>query len=136
MSRCRRFGAGLVSLGLSPGPGTRIGIFASNSIDYVVAEFAAYNHSMVIVPLYDTLGPSAVRTILNEADIECVLCDTEERMRALITESDHLKKLKVMILIGDVSESYKSKAIGYGIRTHTMAQVEEMGDRNPTQVKV
>ena len=101
-----------------------------------MAEFAAYNHSMVIVPLYDTLGPSAVRQILNEADIECALCDSEDRLRALITESDHLSKLKLIIMIGDVCESYKSKAIGYGIRVVTMNQVEEMGKQSPAPLKV
>ena len=91
---------------------------------------------MVVVPLYDTLGPSAVRLIMREAEIACVLCDSEDRLRALITESDHLPALKHIILIGDVCESYKSKATGYGIRTHTMAQVEEAGQANPVQLKV
>jgi long-chain acyl-CoA synthetase len=136
LERCKNFGSGLIKLGLPVGSGTRIGIFATNSIDYLVAEFASYNHSMVVVPLYDTLGPSAVRLILNQADIECVLCDTEDRLRALITESDHLSKLKLIVLIGDVSESYKSKAVGYGIKVHTMDQVEQMGKQNPADVQV
>lgn len=136
MERCRSFGSGLLNLGLKAGSETRIGIFAANSMDYVVAEYAAYNHSIVVVPLYDTLGPSAVRMILNEASIECVLCDSEDRLRALITESDHLAKLKIIILIGNVSESYKSKAVGYGIKVHTMNQVEEMGKQNPAELKV
>jgi len=137
LDRISNFGAGLVYLGLSPGSNTKIGIYASNTVEYVIAEYGAYNHAMVVVPLYDTLGPHAVTFILNEADIECVLVDSEDRFRALTIESSHLKKLKHIILLKDgvVAESYKSKAIGFGLKVHTIYQVEELGRKHPTNTQ-
>lgn len=58
LARTRHFGAGLLSV--EPHV-TKVGIFATNCVDYVVAEFGAYRHALIVVPLYDTLGPNAVR---------------------------------------------------------------------------
>lgn len=58
LARTRHFGSGLLSV--EPHV-TKVGIFATNCVDYVVAEFGAYRHSLIVVPLYDTLGPNAVR---------------------------------------------------------------------------
>lgn len=58
LARTRHFGAGLLSV--EPHV-TKVGIFATNCVDYVAAEFGAYRHALIVVPLYDTLGPNAVR---------------------------------------------------------------------------
>lgn len=136
LDRIRHFGSGLVHLGLKAGSSSRIGIYATNCVDYVIAEYGAYNHSMVVVPLYDTLGPNAVTFILNEADIEVVICDTEDRLRALTIESGHFKKLKHVILVCDVIESFKSKAIGCGLKVYTVKEIEDLGKQNASNYTV
>ncbi|XP_026470484.1 uncharacterized protein LOC113374726 [Ctenocephalides felis] len=55
--RARNFGSGLVGLGLNPGPETLIGVYAQNCPEWILTEQGAYCYGMVIVPLYDTLGP-------------------------------------------------------------------------------
>lgn len=35
------------------------------SFQWIIAELACYTYSMVVVPLYDTLGPDAIRYIIN-----------------------------------------------------------------------
>lgn len=35
------------------------------SPQWIIAELACYTYSMVVVPLYDTLGPGAIRYIIN-----------------------------------------------------------------------
>jgi len=72
----RNFGAGLYSLlGERDWFRTRhqndstpccIGIYLVNSPEYVVAEYGAYCHSLVVVPIYDTLGPNACAYIANQ----------------------------------------------------------------------
>ena len=63
--RAKNFGAGLVAKGLLPQNDTFIGIQAQNSVDWVVVEQATNAYSMVIVPLYDTLGVEACNYIIN-----------------------------------------------------------------------
>lgn len=64
--RAKNFGSGLVALGLSPSPNTFIGIYSQNCPEWVLTEQGAYCYSMVIVPLYDTLGPDACAYIIKQ----------------------------------------------------------------------
>lgn len=43
------------------------------SPQWIIAELACYTYSMVVVPLYDTLGPGAVRYIINTGEPSCPL---------------------------------------------------------------
>ena len=42
--------------------------------DWVLLESACVSYSIVTVPLYDTLGPDAVRYISNHAELSAVAC--------------------------------------------------------------
>jgi long-chain acyl-CoA synthetase len=64
--RAKNFGSGLVAVGLSPSPSTYIGIYSQNCPEWILTEQGAYCYSMVIVPLYDTLGPDACAYIIKQ----------------------------------------------------------------------
>lgn len=64
LNRIKNFGNGLIQLGLKPKE--YVGIYATNCVEYVIAEYGSYNNSMIVVPLYDTLGPNACRYIINQ----------------------------------------------------------------------
>lgn len=64
--RARNFGSGLMSFGLPKGNQIFIGIFSQNCPEWILTEQAAYCFSMVIVPLYDTLGPEACSFIITQ----------------------------------------------------------------------
>lgn len=38
-------------------------------LQWIISELACYTYSMVVVPLYDTLGPDAIRFIINTGKI-------------------------------------------------------------------
>lgn len=64
--RAKNFGSGLVACGLTPGSNTHIGIYAQNCPEWILTEQGSYCYSMVIVPLYDTLGPEACAFIIKQ----------------------------------------------------------------------
>lgn len=64
--RAKNFGSGLVAHGLQPGTNTFIGIYSQNCPEWILTEQAAYCYSMVLVPLYDTLGPDACAFIIKQ----------------------------------------------------------------------
>lgn len=39
-------------------------------LQWIISELACYTYSMVVVPLYDTLGPGAIRYIVNTGKIK------------------------------------------------------------------
>ena len=64
--RARNFGSGLIAHGLLPSPNTFVGIYSQNCPEWILTEQGAYCYSMVIVPLYDTLGPDACAYIIKQ----------------------------------------------------------------------
>jgi len=69
-------GAGLVQIGFKPKD--FMGIFSRNRPEWVIAEQAANAYSMVVVPLYDTLGQEAIEHILNEAQLKIMFCGNDK----------------------------------------------------------
>ena len=56
-------------MGLAPGQHSMVGVYARNCPEWVIAEQGVYTYSMVLVPLYDSLGPDARSFVLSQCDI-------------------------------------------------------------------
>ncbi|XP_054155212.1 long-chain-fatty-acid--CoA ligase 1-like [Oppia nitens] len=133
LTRVKHFGDGLIKMGLKGGQNTCVGIYATNCVDYVITEYGSYSQSCVVIPLYDTLGPNACRFIINKAEICCVVCDKEDRFQALLSQANNMPSLQYIVIINDIPQSYKSKAINYGIKVFTIKEVELLGENNPIE---
>lgn len=80
-SRVSHLGSGLMSRELMPSSadGTRmVAIYMKNSLDWIVAEQAAYMFSTVVVALYDTLGAESTEYILNQTELATIICTATE----------------------------------------------------------
>ena len=65
-------GSGLLHYGLAPH--ATVGIYSVNCTGWVLTAEACNAYSMVTVPLYDTLGPDAVRYISGHAELAAIAC--------------------------------------------------------------
>uniref|UniRef100_A0A671MSS2 long-chain-fatty-acid--CoA ligase n=1 Tax=Sinocyclocheilus anshuiensis TaxID=1608454 RepID=A0A671MSS2_9TELE len=94
-------GSGLLSQGCQPSPDQFIGVFAQNRPEWIISELACYTYSMVVVPLYDTLGPDAIRYIINTAEISTVICDKAQKAAVLLenVQRGDTPGLKMIILM-------------------------------------
>ncbi|KAL8211912.1 UNVERIFIED_CONTAM: Long-chain-fatty-acid--CoA ligase 6 [Gekko kuhli] len=109
--RAEALGSGLLQQGCKPSTSQFIGVFAQNRPEWIISELACYTYSMVVVPLYDTLGPGAIRYIINTADISTVVCDKPEKAKVLL---DHVEKketpgLKSIILMDPFEKDIKER---------------------------
>jgi len=68
----------LIAEGAEPNPDQLIGIFSQNRVEWKISEQACNSFSMVVVTLYDTLGPEAIRHIVNQ-------CKWEQNKNAFIS---------------------------------------------------
>ncbi|KHN80059.1 Long-chain-fatty-acid--CoA ligase 5 [Toxocara canis] len=118
---------GLIKLGIAPGQETFIGIYAKNRPEWVISELAAYNNSNVVVSIYATLGPDARNFILNQANIEVVVCDDEQKVNELIDDKSKCASLKHIIMIEALNEHLKEKAADMGIFVYQFSEVQQMG---------
>ncbi|KAG1656671.1 Long-chain-fatty-acid--CoA ligase 1 [Nymphon striatum] len=133
LERIKHFGAGMIKLGLKPNPETFIGMYSLNRPEWVMTEYSCFRHSMVIIPLYDTLGPQACTYIINQTEMTAVVCDMEEKVAALLKEKSSTPSLKIIIHINDISEEMKKDAVNKGVQIISFTEVEELGKNNPTE---
>ncbi|XP_063903983.1 long-chain-fatty-acid--CoA ligase 5 isoform X2 [Zophobas morio] len=126
--RAKNFGAGMVAQGLTPGTNTFIGIYSQNCPEWILAEQAAYCYSMVLVPLYDTLGPDACAFIIKQAEISVVICEDDSKCNLLLERAPRC--LRKLIVFRDVRPATRQRAKNRGVEIVTFHEVEVLGSKS------
>uniref|UniRef100_A0A3B4ACQ4 Arachidonate--CoA ligase n=1 Tax=Periophthalmus magnuspinnatus TaxID=409849 RepID=A0A3B4ACQ4_9GOBI len=113
-------GSGLLAKGCLPNSSQFVGIFAQNRPEWTISELACYTYSMVVVPLYETLGLEAMVHILDLGklawlvlhDISLVICDREEKAASLLENKEKglTPKLSCLVLFNDFSDTFLERA--------------------------
>ena len=94
--------AGLRADGLQAGD--RIAIMLKNSINWIVADQAAYAHGLVPVPLFVDDRPDSVAYIVNDASIRLIFIEGEEHWKRLKTVADQLSPLCRIVSVKPVKD--------------------------------
>ena len=128
-------GAGLIENDQIPANTTRIGLYCQNRVEYGIVEQACYMYSMILVPLYDTLGPEACTHIVNQAEISLVVCDTCKKVQAIFDRYEETPNLKTIVLIEKMTVELQNKAQQLGVKLISFTQLEELGEKNPKELK-
>ncbi|XP_039208580.1 long-chain-fatty-acid--CoA ligase 5 [Crotalus tigris] len=132
LDRAEYLGSGLLYKGYKPSSNQFIGIFAQNRPEWVISELACYTYSMIVVPLYDTLGAEAIVYIVNKADISTVICDKPEKAETILEncEQGKMPVLKRVILMDPFDKILKEKGVALGIEILSFQAVEALGRDN------
>ncbi|XP_040260994.1 long-chain-fatty-acid--CoA ligase 6 isoform X1 [Bufo bufo] len=130
--RAECLGSGLLYQGCRPSSDQFIGVFAQNRPEWIISELACYTYSMVVIPLYDTLGHGAIRYIINTADISTVICDKPEKVKILIenVEKGETPGLKSVVLMDAVDQQLVERGKNCSVHVQTMQELEECGRKN------
>lgn len=106
----KSFADGLLKLGLKP-HSSRLGIYSTNSPEYIIAEYGSYHHSIVVVPIYDTLGTNVASFIANQAALEVVTVDKIERIETIVEQASTFTTLKHLVLMNSslITEELREK---------------------------
>jgi long-chain acyl-CoA synthetase len=124
------FGAGLIRLGLEPGKSSSfIGIYARNCPEWIIASMGCMSYNTAVVPLYDTLGLEAVQFIIQQADIEIVVCDSYEKAEKLLSSSNTTHRLRHIVFMRDI-DTLKEESRG-NVRLHRFDDIVKIGSENP-----
>ncbi|KAJ8408767.1 hypothetical protein AAFF_G00245850 [Aldrovandia affinis] len=135
-TRAEHLGSGLLCQGCRASSDQFIGVFAQNRPEWIISELACYTYSMVVVPLYDTLGPDAIRYIINVAEISTVICDKQEKAQVLLgnVERQETPDLKRIILMDPFDHFLVEHGEKCGVQVQSLMDVEALGrehHRNP-----
>ncbi|CAF4055575.1 unnamed protein product, partial [Rotaria magnacalcarata] len=118
-------GSALIQLGENHGQNTFIGIYTINSVEWMTTALACHFHSMIYVPLYDTLGEPAVVHIINQTSLKTVFIDKPENVLCLIKLARQVPTLKRIILTKQLPSDKnteiinKAKEVEIEIMTYT-----------------
>lgn len=133
--RVADFASGLLQLGVRTGQKTFVGVYSQNRPEWVITEHAVTRQNMVLVPLYDTLGPDAVDFICNQAGVCAVVCDAN-KLPLLAKTLHNCKSVKLVVkmenVTGDDEKLFRGVA---GVKLESFAEVERLGrsNRAPSQ---
>lgn len=126
LQRITNLAAGLKSLQLPPR--ALIGVYSQNCPEWVIFEHAAYCHSFVVVPLYDTLGADSCQFIVRQTEMVLVLAEDDAKVQTLLEQclGGFVRHIAV-IRAETIQPATVEKARGCGIELHALVDIEAMG---------
>lgn len=129
--RAKNFGSGLICMGLSAGVHSMVGIYSRNCPEWIVAEQGVYSYSMVLVPLYDSLGPDARSYVLSQCEMRLIIAFDEDNVTNILNSAPPC--LKVIVTIKDVKPRIVEEATSLGLKIVRFHEVEKYGAANPVE---
>ncbi len=121
-ARVKNFSLGLIELGLEREQ--RLAILAENRAEWAIADLSCQMLGIVSVPLFATLPPAQVKTILKDCGATCVLVSTASQLAKIAAIHEELPTLQHIITIDEIADQM------------TFAQLENKGfeysKENPT----
>jgi len=132
-TRAKHFGDGLINLGLEAKNATRVGIYSQNRPEYIIADQGFLYHSITPVPLYDTLGVEACNFIVNQAELNVIVCDNSSKIKNLLDRRREMPNISMLIMFEKPDEELLSRAQKEGVKILHIEEVETLGRENPVK---
>ncbi|NXD75970.1 ACSL1 ligase, partial [Halcyon senegalensis] len=129
LDRAECVGSALLHRGFKPSHIQYIGIFSQNRPEWVIIEQGCYAFSMVVVPLYDTLGTEAIAYIVNKADLSLVFCDKPDKAKLLLTsvEKGETPILNTIVIMESFGIDLVERGKKCGVEIFSMREIEALG---------
>uniref|UniRef100_M4CAE8 Long-chain-fatty-acid--CoA ligase n=1 Tax=Brassica campestris TaxID=3711 RepID=M4CAE8_BRACM len=121
-------GSGLVHHGITTG--SSVGIFFINRPEWLIVDQACASYSYVSVPLYDTLGPDAVKFIVNHANVQAIFC-VAETLNSLLSGLSEMPSVRLVVVVGGLNESLPSLPPSAGVKVVSYSVLLNQGRSNP-----
>lgn len=93
----KRFGMGLMSIGVKPG--AKVGILSENKAEWVISQMGSGIVGCVTVGVYPTSPAAEVAYVVGHADVEIIVCEDQEQAEKILETIHELPKIKKIIVI-------------------------------------
>nr|ATE88093.1 long-chain acyl coenzyme A synthetase 7 [Vernicia fordii] len=95
--------------------GSCIGMYFVNRPEWLIVDHACAAYSFISVPLYDTLGPDAVKYVVNHADVQAIFC-VPETLNTLLSFLAEIPSVQLIVVVGGVDEHLPSLPSTTGVK--------------------
>ncbi|KAK9293051.1 hypothetical protein L1049_021035 [Liquidambar formosana] len=117
-------GSGLCHHGLLKG--VCIGLYFVNRPEWMIVDHACSAYSYISVPLYDTLGPDAVKYIVNHADVQAIFC-VPETLNTLLAFLSEIPSVRLIVVVGGIDEHLPSVPLTSGVKLLSYSKLLSQG---------
>lgn len=117
--KAKNFGCGLITLGVRPHE--LVGIYCQNRPEWILFEQGAYCYSLVVVALYDTLGPDACAFIIKQTDMSTVIVEDDRKANMILDKAP--RGLRRLITIKPIKPATIQRAKNRGVDCHSFDDV-------------
>ncbi|XP_012499461.1 PREDICTED: long-chain-fatty-acid--CoA ligase 1 isoform X1 [Propithecus coquereli] len=106
-------------------------------VQWVIIEQGCFAYSMVIVPLYDTLGAEAITYIVNKAELSLIFADKPDKARLLLesVENKLTPGLKIIVVMDTYGSDLVERGKKCGVEIISMKAMEDLGRANRRKPK-
>ncbi len=127
----KQVASGLVKL--LPQQSKFIGVWSVNCVEWMLTIRGAERNNAVIVPMYDSLGASAVEFITRHSELEIAVVQKEKMAQMADVCEKNIPALRGVVSIGEVDEAVRKRIEKCGIRVITFAALLDLGKANPVE---
>ena len=114
-------------------PHSKVGVWAVNCVEWMLTIRGVERNSAVIVPMYDSLGASAIEYITRHSELEIAVVQ-EDKMESMAEVCEKkIPTLRGCISIGGVEPAVRERIEKCGVFVHTFDELMEMGKANPVE---
>jgi len=121
-------GSGLIYRGIPKG--ASVGLYFINRPEWVIVDHACSAYSYVSVPLYDTLGPDAVKYIVNHAVVQAIFC-VPETLNILLSFLSEIPSVRLIVVVGGIDEHIPSLPSTTGVEVLSYSKLLSEGRSSP-----
>lgn len=132
LDQSQQIASGLIKLGAKAENDQFVGVFAQNRVEWKVVEQACNGYSMVLVPLYDTLGPESIKHIMNQCDLKMVIVDKSVKAMTLlqgVKNQDY--GCDLIVIMDTITDDVVSLANETSVNVKSFDDVLALGKENP-----
>ena len=97
-----------------------------------MSELAGYEYNYITVPLYDTLGVTAIEFIVNQTEMEIIIASVDKASIVLDMKAT-LPTVKTIIVMGEVTDALASEAKQLDVNIHSWTEIEKNGRDRPVE---
>ncbi|XP_051144635.1 long chain acyl-CoA synthetase 6, peroxisomal-like [Andrographis paniculata] len=120
-------GSGLRHHGLESG--ACVGLYFINRPEWLIVDHACSAFSYISVPLYDTLGPDAVKYIVNHSDIKAIFC-VPSTLNILLSFLSEIPTVRLIVVVDGIDENLPSLPSTTGVELLSYTRLLSQGRNN------
>lgn len=103
-----------------------VGVFSKNRYEWALVEHSCNRMTYTLVPLYDTLGPTAVPFMMNQTEMKVIFC-AKEQFATLMHCVDECHHVETIIQFEDVDDEQREEAKAKNVVLKSLSELRELG---------